>query len=112
MADPGFNGTTMTFASARSPLLSANYDETAPEISTAGSTSPEDTIVAGTPAKTITFEVIGASTIAAGDTSSSCTITYNDGETKTLTKAVCTAVAVSGSHDDRITTSITLKRST
>lgn len=110
MANDGFNGSTISFGAAdQTPLLSITHDTAAAEIDVTGAADTEGTYLAGIPHETITFDVVGVSGLAVGATPAAVAIAWFDGTNESLTTGVCTNISVTGSIDDKITSSVTFK---
>lgn len=107
-ANDGFNGSTISFGSAgQAPLRDVEYSEEAAKVDVTGAGDAEKSYVAGIPDKTITFTVVGVTSVLVGD-EGAVSIGWNDGSTSTLTAGVVTGVAISGSLDGEITSSVTI----
>ena len=110
MADDGFNGSTISFNSVdQVPLRSVTYDESAAAVEISGSADAQKLFVSGQPDKTITFEIVGTTTLTTADTAAAVSITWNDGTSDSFTTGVITNISTSGSEDGEILTSITCK---
>ena len=107
MADDGFNGSTITIGSSQLPLLSITHETVAAEIDLTGAADTEGTYVVGIPHEKVTFEVVGVSALAVAATAVEVAIAWNDGSTDTLTTGQCSGNTVTGSIDDKITSSLT-----
>lgn len=106
----GFNGTTLSFKGANlAPLTSVSYASEGAEVATGGSTSTGYEYNAGLAANGFTVEVQGGSTITVGLNSTVTTVTWNDGTSTALGKTVCTKRETSGSLNDTISTSISIR---
>jgi hypothetical protein len=106
MADAGFNGTTVTFATGTTvPLLSATFSSEAAEVPVSGCADSEEEHTVGVPVNAIEWEVAGNPEVDVGD-SAACTVTWNDGTTSTLTNGIVSRVNTTGSKNNPITTTI------
>ena len=112
MANDGFNGTTISFGGNQVPLVDVNYSDTAAEIDITGcAEATMHRYLAGIPDPTVTFTVVGHAGINAGDVAQTV-IAWFDGTTDTLDDMICTGADVTGSLDDKISSSITLRGTT
>lgn len=105
-----FNGTTASVAgSARTPLVSVTFTDAAAEIDiTDADAGTGHLYEAGISNPSCTIELVGNPSIAVGATGAT-TITWTDATTNTMTDSVVTNVETSGSLDDKITTSVTVR---
>lgn len=106
MADVGFNGTTVSFASAPIvPLVSIEYSK-AGDVPVPGA---GDTVVyheAGIPNETTTVEVEGGTTIAKGDTGA-LVVAWKDGGSKgSIASAIVLSSRSNGSVDNPVSSTI------
>jgi len=109
MADDGFNGSTITFATgAETPLLDINYTEAAAEVDVTGAGDSSHTYEAGIPDVTATFTIVGGNALSVGD-EGAVAVAWNDGSAESLTNGVITNIVTSGSLDDKITSAVTVK---
>ena len=112
-----FNTTTISIAAAdQAPLLDISVSGTAAEIDITGAADSAHTYEAGIPDYTVTFTILGCTTIGIGDKGAivigpvaSPTWTSTMGE---FTTGIVTNVEMSGSIDDTITSAITVKQHT
>ena len=109
MADAGFNGSTISIGgSAQTPLRSIDYDDPDNAVDLTGAGDAGHAYVNGLPDITTTFELVGRTTVAKGDTGS-VSIAWYDGQSDTIASAVVTGVTSSGSLDSEILSTITLR---
>lgn len=110
MADDGFNGSTISFASGDMvPLRDIRYADACAKVDISGAADGIKTYVGGLPDPEITFEIVGGSTIVAGDTGA-IVIAFNDGGGPTGALAatwLVTSVDTGGSIDSELTSSFT-----
>lgn len=107
-ANDGFNGSTIAIgASSQTPLRDIEYSSEAAKVDISGAGDTYKTYVAGIPDNTITFTVVGRTTVDIGDTET-FTITWADTTTDVLTDGIVVGVSASGSLDGEITSSITV----
>jgi hypothetical protein len=112
MADDGFNGSKIKIGEAdQVPLRDIEYSSEAAKVDISGAADTYKTYVAGIPDNTITFTVVGRTTVEIGDTET-FTITWNDGTTDVLTDGIVVGVSATGSLDGEITSSITVATTT
>lgn len=108
MANEGFNGSTLTFNGAVTPLVSVDYQETAAAINVTGNTDTMHSYVAGLPDITVTVEVVGISALLIG-AASALAITWFDGETEAISDVILVDKGRGGSLDDKLSTSLTFR---
>jgi len=112
MADDGFNGSSISVVGgAVTPLIDAEYTSSGAKVRVSGAADSTHIYEAGLPDNAITLTCGGVTSIAVGDKGAT-TITWNDGETSTLTNSVVVEVSSSGSIDGAITSKITVVDST
>lgn len=115
MADSGFNGTTFLWGAAdQTPLVSLSFDSTVAEVDVTGAADTEHTFEPGIINESITWEVIGATSLVVGDEAGGpgTTAAWNSagaGDWGTFTNAVITSVSKGGGLGGAVTTSITAK---
>lgn len=108
-----FNTTTIAIAAAnQAPLLDISVSSSGAEIDITGAADSAHTYEAGIPDTTVTFTILGCTTVSVGDTGAIAiagdTWTGTIGE---FTTGVVTNVEMSGSIDDTITSAITVRES-
>jgi len=110
MADDGFNGTTISFATVdQAPLRDISVSESGAEVDVTGSADTFKTYEAGIPDETVTFTHVGGSTIAIGD-EGAVVVAWNDSGTDgSLTNGVLVGKKTSGSMDGEILTALTVR---
>ena len=109
MANDGFNGSTLTFPSTSATLgnlRSISFEESGNQIDVSNEDESTMVYVPGTKDITVSAEVTGSSTYTVG-TTGALTVTWFDGDTDTLTKAMFVDGGVGGGQGDPITTSLT-----
>lgn len=111
MADDGFNGTTLTFPDTTESyeLLSADFSETVEKISVTNNQSTQHNYLPGISDEECSCEVVGVLAGAIASTGH-LVITWNDGTVDSLGTAFISEKAISGSLDDKVTTSISFAR--
>ena len=108
MANAGFNGSTISFASeVTTPLRDIDYSEEAAKVDIRGAADSNKTYMAGVPDRTVTFTVVGATATVPGDVGA-VAIAWFDGGTSAIAAAICTGVTINGSLDGEITSQITV----
>lgn len=108
MANDGFNGTTIAIGTpTQTPLISVEYNCSAAKVEVTASEATSKNYVSGVPDESITFTVVGVTGCDIGAVGA-VTVTWFDGSTITFTTGTVTDVSISGSQDDRITSSITV----
>jgi len=110
MADDGFNGTTISFATPdQTPLRDISVSESAAEVNVTGGADSIMTYESGIPDETVTYTIVGTSTVAIG-AEGATVVAWNDGGSDgSLTNAVVVGKEVSGSMDGEILTAITVR---
>jgi len=109
MADAGFNGSTISIdGSGATPLRSIDYDDGDNAVDLSGCADSTHEYVNGLSDPVITCEVVGRTTVSKGDTGS-VSVSWNDGQTDSITSAVVTGISASGSLDGEILSTITLR---
>lgn len=108
MANDGFNGSTLTFGSSISDILSIGYTSNGSSIQLTGSDAAKKFFATGIPDDGITVTVAGVTSIGAGDDDATTTIAWYDGTTNTLGSHVCISVEISGSEDSPVTSTVEL----
>ena len=73
-----------------------------------GSSDAEHSYEAGISDPTVTFTIVGGTTIAIGD-EGAVAIAWNDGTTDSLTNSVCVNRGTTGSMDGELLTNVTLR---
>jgi hypothetical protein len=108
MANNGFNGSSVTIASAgQADLLSIDYTKEGAKVQVTGSDATTKLFVAGIPEEGVTFTVAGGTSLDVGDTGA-VAISFFDGTSVSLTNSIVVSIGISGSEDSPITSSITL----
>lgn len=111
MANEGFNGSTMQFASSPvTPLVSIDFQETAAAIDVTGNTDALHNYVAGIPDITVTVEVVGVSALTIG-AAGALDIDWFDGEGEDVSSVILVDKGRGGSLDDKLSTSLTFRPS-
>ena len=109
MADDGFNGATVSFASAAlGPLRSISTNSVGAEVLVTGSGDTEQAFAGGIPKKQTTVIIVGGTSVAAGDLGA-LAIAWTDIGTSTdgtETTAQVVSVDTSGSMDSEILSTI------
>ncbi|HUT92366.1 MAG TPA: hypothetical protein VMY37_22920 [Thermoguttaceae bacterium] len=109
MADDGFNGATVTFASAAiGKLRSINYSETAAKADVTSSVSTTKAYAAGIPDVTLSVEVVGSTTLGSGD-KGALAVAWGDigaGTDGTIAAAQVVTVTTQGAMDGEVTSTI------
>ena len=109
MADDGFNGSPISIGAAdQTPLRDISFDQSCAEVDVTGAADSEKTYEAGIPDKTVTYTVVGTTTLAIGD-EGAVAVSWNDGGSDSLTNGVVVGVSPSGSMDGEILTNITVR---
>jgi hypothetical protein len=113
MANDGFNGSTVVFASATlGDLRGIDYSETAAE---ADCTAADDTIKVyetGVPDRTVSVDFVGTAPAIGIGSKGALTITWNDGTTDGIVAAVCSELGSKGQMDGELTSTAKFKPST
>jgi len=112
MADSGFNGSTISFAAGdQTPLLSISYDATCAEVDVTGAADTNHTYEPGIISESVTWEVVGESSLSVGDKGATAVVwnSVGAGDWGSFTNAVITSISKSGSLGGATTTSITAK---
>lgn len=107
MANDGFNGSTVLFASATlGSLRGVSVSKTAPEVNTTASDSTAATVVAGIPKTEITVDFVGGPPTLGPGSTGALVVNWFDGATLgDLTVAVCLSIDCKGQMDGEITSS-------
>jgi len=109
MANEGFNGTTISIGgTAQTPITNITHDDSAAEIDVTGGSDAMHSYEAGLPNPTTTFETVGISGNAVGDTGS-LSIAWFDGTTDAISAVVVTKVSKSGGLDGALGSSVTVR---
>ena len=110
MADDGFNGTTISFATPdQTPLRDISVSESGAEVDVSGGADAIKTYESGIPDETVTYTIVGGSTVGIGD-EGAVVVAWNDGSSDaSLTNSVCVGKETSGSMDGEILTAITVR---
>jgi|WetSurMetagenome_2_1015567.scaffolds.fasta_scaffold26577_3 hypothetical protein len=111
MANDGFNGSTISFGSAVANLRGIAFDGSAAEVNVTSSTDTSQGHVAGKPKYDLSVDLIGGSTISAGN-SGALAIAWFDGASDSLTKVVCVGRSIKGNMDGEITTTLKFANTT
>jgi hypothetical protein len=112
MANDGFNGSTVLFASATlGDLRGIDYSESAAEADTTASDDATKTYEIGVPDKTASIDFVGTAPSVGVGSKGALSIAWNDGTTDTIAAGVVTEVGVKGQMDGEITSNIKLKPS-
>lgn len=107
----GFNGSTISFASAdQTPLRDISYDETCAEVNVSGAADTEETYECGLKSRTFTCQIVGTSTITVG-TKGTVAIAWEDGATDSIDNCACFGNTRSGSMDGEILTDLRFRPS-
>jgi len=104
-----FNTCTIGFDGTNTPLLDISVSSTAAELDITGAADNAHTYESGIPDVTVTFTVLGFSDLAVGDTGT-VALAGNWTGTAGEVAGVVTSVESSGSIDDVITTTFTIKQ--
>ncbi len=108
MPDDGFNGSTLSFAAApQTPLMSISTPNTVAEVPVGGAGDGGHTYEGGVPTKSVTWEVVGDTTLSKGDKGAVVVAWQDGGAFGSITNAVITNVTKSGSLDSPTSSSIT-----
>lgn len=112
MAGITFNGTAIAIGvTGQTPLTSIRYSEKCAKVGPLqGVAGAKKTYVAGIPEHECTFTLVGGTSNAIA-TSGAVTITWSDASTTALGTCKVSAVEISGSEDNPIATSITVRPS-
>jgi len=114
MANLGFNGTTVSFASTAgvtaNPLRSVTYSNSPAEVDVSGSTDSTHKYTPGMDNETLTYELVGAASIVNGSTGT-VTVSWNDGNSDSFRGVIMTHEHT-GSMDGELLTSVTIRPST
>ena len=112
MADPIFEGTTLSFAGTPvTNLVSLEYDNSPAVISNCGSSDATKTVLVGTAIETLVAEVVGSPAIA-GKAKGATVVSWTDsGTLGTFTHSTVTAIENGGGYNGQITKKITFKPS-
>ncbi len=109
MANDGFNGSTISFNGGdQVPLRDINFTDAAAEVQVSGSSDAKHTYEAGLPDETVTYTIVGGSSLSTG-AEAAVAIVWFDGSTDDLTNGVCTNRATSGSIDSELLTAVTVR---
>ena len=110
MADDGFNGTTISFATVnQAPLRDITSSDGAAEVDVTGCADTIKTYESGLPDETVTFTIVGGSTVGIGD-EGAVVVAWNDSGTDgSLTNGVCVGKETSGALDGEILTAFTIR---
>ena len=110
MADNGFNGTTISIGgSDQADLRDLNVSCDSAQVPVSGSAATSKKYEAGIPDYTITYTVVGITSLSNGD-EGAAVVAWNDGGSfGSLTNCVVVNVADAGSEDGEILTNITVK---
>ena len=109
MANDGFNGSVVTFPSTTATVTSLrgiSFDESAPGVTITSSTASQGVGVAGSPMSTVTIDLVGGTTISAGDTGDLDITWFDSGTGGSLSAVVVIDRSISGSMDGEITSSV------
>jgi len=105
MANKGFNGSTLVFASATvGSIRSITYGNKAAEVDVTGSGDSVKSYVSGIPDPDVSVEIVGGNALAIGATGA-LTITWFDASTDGVTSAIVTEASTKGNMDGEITSS-------
>ena len=112
MADPIFEGTTLSFSGTSvSNLVSLEYDNSPPEVPNCGSSDATETVLIGTGTESLIAEVVGSPAIA-GKAKGATVVSWTDGGTLgTFTHSTVTAIENGGGYNGQITKKITFRPS-
>ena len=106
MANDGFNGSTINFASSSlAPLRSIDLSSTAAKVKLSGSSDVRHTYTGGLPDETISCEIVGTFNTAV-NTTNALTVNWFDGQNDNMGNAVLIKNQRKGSIDGEITTSL------
>lgn len=110
MAGISFNGTAVAIGvTGQTPLTSLRYSEKCAKVGPLqGVAGAKKTYTAGIPEHECTFTIVGGTANTIG-TSGSVTITWSDSSTTALGTCDVFAVEISGSEDNPIATSMTVR---
>ena len=106
MADKGFNQSTFTFGTARTPLRSIDYGSDGAKVPISGSADAQRFYADGIPDNTVTVTLVGNVTLDAGETNATCSIAFYDGTAITFGQALIVDVEMSGSEDSEILSTV------
>ncbi len=103
----GFNGSTFTFGSAVGAVVGISYKKNAAKVKVSSPEDAKQLFVGGSPDETVTIEIRGGTSIDVGDTAAA-SIAFNDGTNKSLGNCEVFDVAINGSEENPISSSIEL----
>jgi len=112
MANDGFNGSTVVFASATlGSLRGLSVSNNASEIDVTAASDTNATAVTGIPKIEITVDFVGSPPAIGAGSTGALTITWFDGTTVgTLTSAICLGCDIKGQMNGEITSSAKFTR--
>jgi hypothetical protein len=113
MANDGFNGSTVTFASATlGDLRGIDYSESGAEVDCTASDDTVKIFEVGITDQTVSVDFVGSPPSCGVGSKGALSIAWKDGGSDTITAAIVTEIGTKGQMDGEITSNIKLKPST